>query len=183
MSLGILELLFRVEVRSRVASMLANRPIRPRLEAGERLEARIVTHEIHGQLPSHDQLLEKGITIASRRRRVPNREGHGVRPNLAEVKVRREPAGTVDFRPVAVSRISAETFSNKLPQRTERRISAATKRAGGTHRSIDMKLVDEFTRSGKRLEFAFALPGRTRRGISYRLKKLRQTLADARTDS
>src|SRR5271170_4610808 len=89
MSLGILQLLFRVEMRSRVASMLANRPIRPRLDAGERLEARIVTHEIHSQLPPHDQLLEKGITIARRRRRVPNLERHGVRPNLAEVKVRR----------------------------------------------------------------------------------------------
>src|SRR5208282_6292834 len=99
-------------------------------------------HEIHGKLPPHDQLLEKGVAIACGRRGILNRKRHGMRTNLPEVKVWRELARPFDFRVVAIGCVSVQPFTNESTQRIDRRISAAVKRLDGTCRAIDMKPVD-----------------------------------------
>ena len=68
MSLGIRELPFRVKVSACVAGMLVEGAPRPRLEAAEGPEARIVADKIDRKLAPHDQLFEKGFAVAERRR-------------------------------------------------------------------------------------------------------------------
>ena len=65
MSLSVHQLFFRVVVSARVARVLPYRAMRPWLDAREPSIARIVAHEIDGQLAPYNQLFENRIAIAS----------------------------------------------------------------------------------------------------------------------
>src|SRR5271165_2248460 len=138
MSLGVRKLLFRVVVRARVASVLPYRAMRPWLDAREPSKAGIVAHEIDGQLAPYDQLFEKRIAIASRCRRTSNRKRNGMRSDLAEVEIRRESAGPIDFGLVAMVGVVAQTVANKSTQGGQGCICAAAKHGGATHGPIDV---------------------------------------------
>src|ERR1700683_4962324 len=101
--------------------------MRPGLDAREPFKARIVAHEIDGQLAPYDQLFEKRIAIASRRRRTSNRECNGMRSDLAEVEIRRESAGPIDFGLVTVGCVVAQMVPKKSTQGAQGSICSATK--------------------------------------------------------
>ena len=180
--LGVRELFFRVEMCAFIAGMLAEGAPRPRLDAFEGPEARIIADKIDRKLAPHDQLFEKGLAIADGCRRAMNRARHRMRSNLAEMKIRRELAGCVNFRMVTAAGIIVQTVANKSPKHHERRIRAAVELIGGTDGAIDMKPIREFPRNGKRLDSSITLPGNTHFAVSDRLKELLQAPLNTRTN-
>jgi len=114
--LGVRELLFRVDMCAPIAGMLTEGAPRPRLDAREGPEARIVADKINRKLAPHDHFFKKRVTVAGGCRRGTDRERDCMRSDLTEMKVRREPAGRINFRMVAIDRIASQTVANKSTQ-------------------------------------------------------------------
>src|SRR5205814_8160826 len=67
-SFSLLELLLAIDDGTAVARVLRERTIRPGLEAFEGIIVRVVTDEIHRELTSDNQLLQKCLFRGGRRR-------------------------------------------------------------------------------------------------------------------
>src|SRR5208282_1503528 len=125
MSFSLLELLLAIGDGTAVARVLRERTIRPGFEAFEGIIVRVVADEVHRELASDNQLLQKDLFCGCRRRSCLHRVRYSKRSDVAKMQVRREAAGSRTFRMIPVFRIVPQAALSKVSEYAQGTLGSA----------------------------------------------------------
>src|SRR5579885_2070317 len=134
------ELCGRVAILPTIARVLLQRAERPRLARLEPIIVAIVAHEIDRELAAHDQLLQKRGSDGARRFGFADRKRHRMGPEMAEMQVRRQAAGAVEFGMIAAVWVVIKAKAYKAAQAGEPLSGAAVEAAYRPDCAIDLQL-------------------------------------------
>src|SRR6185312_15385930 len=143
MRLAVLKLLVCIFVLAAVAQMVAQRFLRPRLRALDRVICRTrVSDKIHRQLAPADQLVDVRVIRCLRRppriHRALCLERDAQRADMPEVQIGRELTRPVDLWLAPSCLVAGKLVLDEVPQPLLRRMCASTERIHWLHASIEV---------------------------------------------
>ncbi len=155
---------------------------RPRLATVEAIVRVVVTHEVHGQLAAHDELLQK---CGDRRRLgagIANRQRDLAWSDVTEVQVRRQAAGAVDLGMIARRVVGVEQIADEPPELSPRFTRSAADRIDCADAAIDRQVVDQTDAGCRRRHGPRGLPDNVGLRILGRNQPLIELTMEARPD-
>ncbi len=149
--LGALEFRASVEKWTAIRDVLGERLLSPRLGALEVVVFSMEANEIDGQFTPGDELIEIGLLVGGRCVGFFDSESDGNWTDVAEVQVRRERTGAVDFRMIALRVVVTKRAGRELLEQAQSFGSASAKTGYGRNRAIKGPVAQDIEIGRKRL--------------------------------